>query len=314
MRTQGGPSMQVGLALNELDPGSVPAEAITAEAQGFDLVASGEHLFFHGPIPNAFISLAAAAAVTQRVRLLSSLTILPLYPAALAAKLASAVDCVSHGRLELGIGVGGEFEPEFDAVGVRVEDRGRLADEALDVVKRLLSGQVVTAQGEFGVINGLALNPPPVQQPHPPIWVGGRRPPAMRRAGRFADVFMPYMMSPESFSRSLNKTQEYAERAGRDPAAVRGAMLLWGNVDDDANRSRREAVESVSATYNQDFADLADRYLLHGTPSAVLDRLAEYREAGVDAVIFSPACPAGRREEVLSAFADSVLAPAQSLP
>lgn len=304
-------AMRIGLALNELDPAAVPADARSAEAQGFDLVASGEHLFFHGPIPNAFVTLAAAAAVTDTVRLLSSLTILPLYPAALAAKLAAAVDCVSRGRLELGVGVGGEFPPEFAAVGMPLEDRGRRTDEALGVVKRLLSGEAVTAQGEFGVIDGLSLNPPAVQRPHPPIWVGGRKRAAMRRAGRFADVFMPYMMSPESFGDALGTARDFAEQAGRDPADVRGAMFLWGNIDDDGDRARREAIESVSATYNQDFSPLADRYLLHGTPSSVLDRLQDYQQAGAETVIFSPACPTERRADVVDVFARAVLKRAQ---
>lgn len=301
------PSLRIGLALDERRPGSVPDEARTAEQQGFDLVASGEHLFFHGPIPNAFISLAAAAAVTQTVRLLSSLTILPLYPPALAAKLAAAVDCVSHGRLELGVGVGGEYAPEFDAVGVPLAERGRRTDEALTVVTRLLSGEVVTADGSFGRIDGLRLDPPPVQQPRPPIWIGGRSAPAMRRAGRFADVYLPYMMSPESFGHALAGARAEAERAGRDPGRLRGAIFLWGNVDDDSIRSRREAVDAVSATYDQDFSDLADRYLLHGNPTSVLDRLQEYRDAGADSVIFSPACPVSRRADVVALFADAVL-------
>lgn len=299
--------MRIGLAMDEHDPAGIPDGARRAEEQGFDLVASGEHLFFHGPIPNAFVALAAAAAVTTRVRLLTSLTILPLYPAALAAKLASTVDCISRGRLELGVGVGGEYPPEFAAVGVPVAGRGRRTDEALDVVSRLLSGETVTAVGEFGRLDGLALDPAPVQRPRPPIWVGGRKAPALRRAGRFADVFMPYMMSPEQLGTALAGARTHAERAGRDPAALRGAIFLWGNVDDDGPRSRREAVDAVSSTYDQDFSPLADRYLLHGTPEAVRARLEEYAHAGAETVVLSPACPRGRRAEVASAFAEAVL-------
>jgi alkanesulfonate monooxygenase SsuD/methylene tetrahydromethanopterin reductase-like flavin-dependent oxidoreductase (luciferase family) len=305
--------MRIGLALNELDLAATAADARSAEAQGFDLVASGEHLFFHGPVPNAFIVLAAASAVTHTVRLLTSLTILPLYPAALAAKLAATLDCISNGRLELGIGVGGEFPAEFAAVGVRLEDRGARTDQALGTVKRLLAGEAVTAHSEFGVLEGLSLNPPAIQRPNPPLWVGGRKRAAMRRAGRFADVFMPYMMSPDQFRGALQTARAYAEQAGRDPAVVRGAIFLWGSVDDDSDRCRREVIESVSATYNQDFSALADRYLLHGTPSAVLGRLQEYRRAGVETVIFAPACSAERRSDVVNAFAQAVLPTAQSL-
>ena len=73
------------------DPADVPGAARRAEELGFDLVTSGEHLFFHGPTPNAFLTLAAAAAVTERIRLVSTLTLLPLYPMALVAKLTYAI-------------------------------------------------------------------------------------------------------------------------------------------------------------------------------------------------------------------------------
>jgi len=75
---------------------------------GFGLVSSGEHVFFHGPTSNAFLTLAAAAAATERVRLVSTLTVLPLYPMALVAKLAATLDQLSGGRFELGVGVGGD--------------------------------------------------------------------------------------------------------------------------------------------------------------------------------------------------------------
>ena len=89
------------------DPGDITGEARHAERLGFDLAAAGEHVFFHGPVGNAFVTLAAAAAVTERIRLLSAVTLLPVYPMVLAAKMAATLDLVSHGRFELGVGVGG---------------------------------------------------------------------------------------------------------------------------------------------------------------------------------------------------------------
>jgi alkanesulfonate monooxygenase SsuD/methylene tetrahydromethanopterin reductase-like flavin-dependent oxidoreductase (luciferase family) len=264
-------------------------------------------VFFHGPVSNAFITLAAAAAVTERVRLVSSLTVLPVYPMALAAKMAATLDQVSHGRFELGVGVGGEYPPEFAAAGASVAGRGARTDEALDVLVRLLSGETVTARGEFGVLDGLRLDPPPVQRPRVPLWVGGRQPAAMRRAGRFADVWMPYMVSPDSFARSLAGARQFALDSEREEKELAGAVFIWGSVDADPGRARREAVESVSRTYRQDFSPLADRYLLHGDPGQVTARLAEYAEAGASTVIFSPACAPSRRREVAALFAEAVL-------
>uniref|UniRef100_UPI0015F0EADA LLM class flavin-dependent oxidoreductase n=1 Tax=Pseudonocardia pini TaxID=2758030 RepID=UPI0015F0EADA len=174
--------MRVGLVLGDLD-GAV-AEAQAAEAAGFDLVASGEHLFFHGPVPNAFVALAAAAGATRTIRLVSSITLLPLYPAALAAKLALDLDRVSGGRFELGVGAGGEFPPEFEAAGVDPATRFRRVDEGLSVLRALFSGKRVTIDGEFTTIRDLALQPGPVRAGGPPIWLGGRKAGAIRRAGR----------------------------------------------------------------------------------------------------------------------------------
>ena len=289
------------------EPGDVPAEASWAERVGFDLISGGEHVFFHGPVSNAFITLAAAAAVTERIRLLSSLTILPVYPMALAAKMTAILDRLSHGRFELGVGVGGEYPPEFDATGVPVVGRGERTDEALAVLLPLLSGEAVTASGSFGSLRDLRLDPPPVQRPRPPLWVGGRKPAAMRRAGRFADVWLPYMVSPDSFARSLARARQFAGQAGRAPDALAGAVFLWGSVDADPARARREAVATVSRAYAQDFEPLADRYLLHGDPDQVLARLAEYHAAGASTVIFSAACPPERRQAVISLFAEAVL-------
>src|SRR3954468_3172562 len=134
--------MRVVLTLSS-DQTAVAAEARAAEGAGYDGVATGEHLFFHGPHPNGFVALAAAAGATSRVRLLSALTVLPMYPAALAAKLATTLDQVSGGRFDMGIGVGGEYPPEFEVAGVDVAERGARTDEALGLLHALWQGGAV---------------------------------------------------------------------------------------------------------------------------------------------------------------------------
>jgi probable F420-dependent oxidoreductase len=298
--------VQVFLTLSA-DQTAVTAEARAAEEAGYDGIATGEHLFFHSPHPNAFVSLAAAAGATTRIRLLSSLTVLPLYPAALAAKLATTLDQVSGGRFDLGVGVGGEHPPEFVAAGVDVTQRGERTDEALELLRRLWRGGRVDFDGRFTRVPSLELSPGPVQPGGPPLWLGGRRAPAIRRAGRFADVWMPYMYTPDQLARSLVQVREAAEQAGRDPSAVRGAVFCWGGVDTDAAVARREVVAGVSAVYQQDFAPLADRYLLHGDPDRVLARVQEYADAGADTLVFSPVGSGSRRREMVHRFTEDVV-------
>lgn len=112
--------MTVELILTE--PTTVVDEARSAEEAGFDWVAVSEHLFHLGAAPNPYVQLAAAAGATRQIRLLTAISLVPLYPAPLAANLAVTLDLVSGGRFELGVGAGGEYPPEFHAAGIRPVD------------------------------------------------------------------------------------------------------------------------------------------------------------------------------------------------
>jgi probable F420-dependent oxidoreductase len=298
--------MRFGVTLSSDQP-STTVEARRAEDLGFDLVATGEHLFFHVPVTNAFVSLAAAAGATSRVRVLSSLTLLPLYPPALAVKMATTLDQVSRGRFDLGVGVGGEFPAEFVAAGVDVRQRGARTDETLALMEALWSGDRVTHEGRFARIPDLALAPGPLQPGGPPRWLGGRSSAAMNRAGRFADVWMPYMYTPDQLAASLVEVRSAAERCGRDPRSVRGAVFVWGALDEDGSRSRAWAIDAVSATYQQDFTHLADRYLLSGSVDDVARRVVEYRDAGAETFVFAPVGDGSRRASMVDLFAGSVI-------
>ena len=306
--------MQLGLMLDPAgDPAGTPGEARIAEQLGFDFVACGEHVFFHGPVSNAFVGLSAAAAVTDRVRLVSALTVLPLYPAGLVAKMASSLDRLSGGRYTLGVGVGGEYPAEFAACGAPVARRGAKADESLIALRGLLGGQAVTLNGEFAQLDGLTLQPPPVQRPVP-IWVGGRKPAALRRAGRFGDAWLPYMVTPQMLARGLDSVQGFAADCGRPAGAVSGAVFLWGSVNASADVARRQAIGTVSQTYQQDFAPLAGKYLLAGDPAAVAVRLAAYADAGAASAVFAPACAPAERAAVVRLFAEEVLPQLRPVP
>jgi alkanesulfonate monooxygenase SsuD/methylene tetrahydromethanopterin reductase-like flavin-dependent oxidoreductase (luciferase family) len=147
--------VRVGISLAR-DERHHAGDACRGENLGFDVVSVGEHLFFHGPTPNAFIALAAAGA-TERIRLVSSLTIVPVYPAALLAKLVAGLDLVSNRRLYPGAGVGGEYAPEFEAPGVKLASRGARTDETLGLLRELFTGEPVDFTGRFSRVPGLRL-------------------------------------------------------------------------------------------------------------------------------------------------------------
>jgi alkanesulfonate monooxygenase SsuD/methylene tetrahydromethanopterin reductase-like flavin-dependent oxidoreductase (luciferase family) len=304
-RAQLADGLRLGLVLDTSR--SVAAEAVAAERAGFSYLACGEHLFFHGATPNAFITLAAAAGATDRIRLVSTISLLPLYPAALAAKLIATLDQVSGGRFEFGAGAGGEYPAEFTAAGVPHAERFRRLDEALRVITLLSAGTSVHFSGEFTELCGVTLDPPPLQRPRVPVWLGGRGPGSIRRAARLADVWMPYMMTPQRFQPGLAEVRQAALEQGRGADAVAGALLIWACVDKDRAWARRQGVDAASTTYQQDFAPLADRYLLLGTPDEAAARIAEYAAAGADRIILRIAADRAHRNRVIETIARELM-------
>jgi probable F420-dependent oxidoreductase len=283
------PALEIGVSL-ATGPQLVTF-AKAAEAAGFDYLSCGEHLAFHGPTTNAFIALSAAAGATSTIRLVSAITLLPLYPAALAAKLAATLDVVSAGRFNLGVGIGGEFPKEFEAVGIDVAERAARTDEALEVIHVLLTQERASFEGRFTSFSELTIAPRPVQRPRMPIWVAGRRHGAMRRALRHGDVWMPYLYTPERLADSLETIHGLAREHGADGWPGRAAVYAFTTVYADGDEARRVAARRVGTTYQQDFSQLADSYLVAGTPEECVGRLRQYIRAGAQILLLRLACP-----------------------
>lgn len=298
--------MRIGVTVD--NPDSVVDDARWAETAGFDLIGCGEHLFFHGPTPHSFTMLAAAAAATERIGLVSSIALLPLYAPAMVAKMATTIDRISKGRFELGLGSGGEYPKEFAAAGVDPATRFARTDEGLEVLRRVFTGERTSYDGAFSTLDDVKLDPPPWRPAGPPVWLGGRGPIALRRAGRFADAWMPYMVDPGQVSAGLDAVRSAAVDSGRHREDVSGALFVWTAVDDDAEWARSVGIDTVSTAYRQDFSRMADRYLLLGDPESVIRRLDEFRDAGVESILVQPAATnAADRERILRCLSEQVL-------
>jgi len=261
------------------------------ETLGFDILACGEHVSFYGDSANGFVSLSVAAGATTHVRLMSAITLVPLYPAALLAKMGAALDVASGGRYMMGVGVGGEFANEFEACGVPVKQRGSRTDDALEVITRTWTGTNVSYDGRYTKLENFSLKPLPIQKPRPPIWVSGRSEAAMRRAAKYADGWLPYMYTPEQFAESVDKIRAYGEELGRDMTDFAFGMLIFTAIHEDNDLAVTFASDRLSTQYSQDFRKLVHKFALAGDPGHCQARLREYIDAGASVIITSAACP-----------------------
>jgi probable F420-dependent oxidoreductase len=281
-------------------------QAQRVEELGFDSLWVSEHMLFYVPTFDAITVLAAFAARTQRILLGSAVLLLPLRHPTVVAKEVASLDIISNGRIILGVGVGGEFRPEFVACGVPVEERGRRTDEAIQVMRKLWSESGVNHDGRFFHLEDANMQPKPVQKPGPPIWVAGRSEAAIKRTARLGDGYMPYLFSPERYRDSLEKVSALAQQRGRDPATIEAGMYQFICLADTYDEARRRANQDLSIRYNQPFDRIVDRYCVLGPPDQCAERLGQYVEAGVRHFILVPIGPPSELPTHLEVYAREV--------
>jgi probable F420-dependent oxidoreductase len=249
----------------------------------------GGHVASPQGAPEVMVKLAQLAALSRRVRIGTSILLLPLYPPALIAKQVADLDHLCGGRISLGVGVGGEYEQEFRACGVPVNERGRRTDESITLLRRLWTAEEISHSGPHYAMERVRIQPAPVQAGGPPIIVGGRKEPAMARAARLGDGWMPYLYSPRAYAGSVKRIREIAAEAGRDLADFDWTVFLFTTVRDDDENARKEAASVLGGIYRQDFRGLADRVAAAGTPERVAARVQDYVDAGARHIIFAAA-------------------------
>ena len=171
-----------------------------------------------------------------------------------------------------------------------VNQRGSRTNEALEVIKKLWTEKDVSFEGRYTKFTGVTLAPSPVQKPHPPIWVAGRKEPAMKRAATYADGWIPYMYTPEMLHESLEKINQFGKEAGRDMSSFRPGLFIFTSIGADHDDALAQAAKALGGTYAQDFSKIAARYTLSGTPADCRKRLKEYVDAGARTVLISWAC------------------------
>ena len=235
--------------------------AKSADQWGYDMIAvpehfaiPAEHVELSGPhYLQSTVAQAYLAGATDRIRLASAVTLLPLqHPIVLAKALATA-DWMSGGRITVTFGVGW-LEREFTLLGVPFHERGRIADEYLAAIIELWTSDSPSFEGRYVSFRDIAFEPKPVQRPHVPVWIGGDSDAALRRAARFASGWWCFLTPPERIAERLDfiKTQPgYDGRAfdvvhGLGTNRVGAGHVVRDHPDARGGRSAAELVDRLN--------------------------------------------------------------------
>jgi len=288
--------MRYGFYLPTRGRTATPADLETlvrrGEALGFASVMIADHIVFPSVVTSKYpytvsgvfpgegdaleqlALMAFIAGKTERLRLVTSVMILPYRNPVATAKTLATIDVLSRGRVTVGVGVGWLRE-EFEALGAADFDRrGAVSDEYLRIFKALWTESPVSFAGEFYRFDDVRCQPEPVQKPHPPIWIGGHSKAALRRVARLGDGWHPVganpavPLTPADLRRDLDELYRLTEAEGRDPSAL---TISYKAPLYDASRP-------VAAG--------ADRRPFSGSPDQIAEDIATYERLGVSELIF----------------------------
>ncbi len=281
-----------------------------AEQAGFDAVWLYDH--FH-PVPSpehesvfeCWTSMAALARETHTIRLGQLVTCSLYRPPSLLAKMASCVDVMSRGRLILGLGAGW-YEEEFRAYGYEfpeTPERLRMLREAVEVIKAMWGPGDATFEGRYYQVRGAINEPKPVQQPHPPIWIGGGgEKVTLKLVAQYGDA-CNLGGDVETVRHKLGVLRAHCENVGRDYDSILKTIELYAIFGDAAEVDR--VVTEVARRSRRDAAIVKMRYVI-GDARYLTEQIKAYRDLGVDYVAVN--LPNAAEGGVISRFADDVIA------
>jgi len=253
-----------------------------------DILAAGQS--GDGEWPEQITTLAYLAGVTERIRLVTSVMIIPYRNPILTAKMLSTLDMLSKGRLILGAGVGW-MEEEFELLNTEpFAERGAVTNEYLRAFIELWTKDDPKFEGKYVNFSDITFLPKPVQKPYPPIWIGGQSKPAIRRAAQIGDCWHPVgaipaaPLEPEELAENLVLLHQYAEKAGRDPAIIQVSVKapLYDAGDSSGPRRRFSGSSDEVRQDVQTYADVGVTHLIFdfrtGDPKQTEDRMARFAE------------------------------------
>jgi alkanesulfonate monooxygenase SsuD/methylene tetrahydromethanopterin reductase-like flavin-dependent oxidoreductase (luciferase family) len=266
------------------------SSAETAERLGFTTLCANDHLIYSRPFLDGLIALASILSCTHRITLMTTAA-LPVVrgPAALAKALA-ALDILSGGRLVVGVSPGSSAR-DYALAGIAFEERWKRFDETVQILRCLLCPDAPPFSGHFYAWEMTRLEPFPVQESGPPIWIGSWGSDAgLRRVARLGDGWLAsaFQITPESFADGLARLHVFLERVGKEPEAfphALGTMFLY--LTDDRRRAEEVLSKLLSPILGHPVEHLHERVLV-GPANECVEKLAKLQAAGVRKVFLWP--------------------------
>ena len=247
-----------------------------ADELGFEALTISEHIVMPEPMapvmgrrfPDALVAASVLAGATERIRLMTYVLVLPFRNPLVLAKQAATVDFLSNGRFLLGVGIG-HTRDEFDAIGVPFERRGARSNEYIEAMKELWTSDAPKFSGEFVEFADIAFEPKPVQRPHPPVLIGGNSKPAMRRAAKYGDGWLPWLITRSDLPDCLDYLRSQPNSRATEPSF--------------------EVVLPISEYKVEDYSHKElGKTTVPKTPQHMIDEVGRHQEAGVTMTQVAP--------------------------
>jgi probable F420-dependent oxidoreductase len=254
-----------------------------AERSGFESGWVQEHVLGTTPVLAPLETLSFAAAVTSTLRLGCAVFVSSVHSPVHLAKAVASLDQLSRGRVEVGLGVG---EGGAAAFGVGAGERGQRFSEGLELMKACWTQERIEHRGRFWQVENASMEPKPFQKPHPPVWIGARKPQALRRAALLADGFFGAgMASTVQFREQVALLREALAAAGRDADPFPVAKRVYIAVDNDTPRAVRALEDGLESLYG---SRMPAEVGIAGPPEVCAELLADVIDAGASLIQLNP--------------------------
>lgn len=272
------------------EPGTVWDFVDRAEAWGVDSIWLSDHLLAKFPSYDALTVLAMFVARTRRMKLGTSVLLLPTRNPVQVAKSVATLDVLSGGRVILGVGLGRDAL-EYGVAGVPFHERGRRLDEAIRVIRKVWTESPATLDGKWYSVRELRLTPMPTKKPHPDLWVGGDSDAALRRVARLANGWFASRVTPPQYRHQMDRILKYQVEYGRGGEEMESGVLINTYVAPDRNLARERIAAYLREAPPHPEGAPRDAYTAAGPPEECIAAIERYVAVGADKFVLWPSCP-----------------------